>query len=82
MPAKIDPRDWERLFNRRRRRGPLSILLRALVGGLLVLGLIGVAPLIMNQIKLARVTTAQTQIALQTREARATIQQAATQSAI
>lgn len=82
MPAKTDPRDWERLFNRRQRRGPLSIVLRALVGGLLVLGLIGATPLIMNQIELARVTTTQTQIALQTREARATIRQAATQSAI
>lgn len=80
MPPKVDPRDWERLFSgRRRRRGPLHTLVTALVGGLLILGLINAAPFVLRQIEISRETARPTQIALQTREARATAQRTATQ---
>lgn len=80
MPPKADPRDWERLFSgRRRRRGPLHTLVTALVGGLLILGLINAAPFVLRQTEISRETVRPTQIALQTREARATGQQAAAQ---
>jgi hypothetical protein len=80
VPPKVDPRDWERLFSgRRRRRGPLRTLVTALVGGLLILGLISAAPFILRQIEISREVMRPTQIALQTREARATAQRTATQ---
>jgi type II secretory pathway pseudopilin PulG len=80
VPPKVDPRDWERLFSgRRRRRGPLHTLVTALVGGLLILGLINAAPFVLRQIEISRETARPTQIALQTREARATAQRTATQ---
>lgn len=83
MPPKTDPRDWERLFEgRRRRRGPLRIVMIALIAGTLILGLIGSAPFVLDQIETSRIIARQTQIAEQTREARATAKQAATQSAI
>ncbi|MEF3275432.1 MAG: SH3 domain-containing protein [Chloroflexus sp.] len=83
MPPKMDPLDWERLFERRqRRRGPLAVLLIAVIMGMLVLGGIGLTPFLINQIEASRVVARQTQLALQTREARATAQQAATQRAI
>jgi len=83
VPPKTDPRDWERLFEgRRRRRGPLRIVMIALVAGILTLGLIGAAPFVLDQIETSRIIARQTQIASQTREARATAQQAAMQSAI
>lgn len=83
MPPKTDPRDWERLFEgRRRQRGPLRIVMIALIAGILLLGLIGAAPFVLDQIEVSRVVALQTQIVYQTREARATAQQAATQSAI
>ncbi|WP_298819434.1 SH3 domain-containing protein [Chloroflexus sp.] len=82
MQRKHDPRDWDRLFARRRRRGPLAVLTIAVIGGVLVLGLIGLTPFLIEQIEVSRVVANQTQIAIQTREARATAQQAATQSAI
>lgn len=82
MPPKTDPRDWERLFERRqRRRGPLSAIITAFIGGMIILGLIGLTPFVIDQIETNRVITRQTQIALQTREARATAQQMTTQSA-
>lgn len=83
MPPKTDPRDWDRLFERRqRRRGPLSALIAALVIGMIIVGLIGLTPFVIDQLETNRAIARQTQIALQTREARATAQQAATQSAI
>lgn len=83
MPPKTDPRDWDRLFERRqRRRGPLSALIAALVIGMIIVGLIGLTPFVLDQLETNRAIARQTQIALQTREARATAQQAATQSAI
>lgn len=83
MPPKTDPRDWNRLFERRqRRRGPLSALITAIVIGMIIVGLIGITPFVIDQLETNRAIARQTQIALQTREARATAQQAATQSAI
>ncbi|WP_322487955.1 SH3 domain-containing protein [Chloroflexus sp.] len=83
MPPKTDPHDWSRLFERhQRRRGPLSTLIAALVIGMIIVGLIGLTPFVLDQLETNRAIARQTQIALQTREARATAQQAATQSAI
>ncbi|MGQ9479916.1 SH3 domain-containing protein [Chloroflexus sp.] len=83
MPPKTDPRDWERLFEgRRRRHGPLRIVMIALIAGILILGLIGSVPFVLDQIEASRVVTRQTQIVQQTREARAATQRAAAQSAI
>lgn len=85
VPAKIDPRDWDRLFERRQRwRGPLSAMTIAFVIGMLIVGMIGLTPFVIDQIETSRLIASQTQIALQTREALATVtaHQAATQSAI
>lgn len=83
MPPKTDPRDWERLFEgRRRRRGPLRIVMIALVASILILGLIGSAPFVLEQIEVNREVDRQTQTASPTVEARATAQQTATQSAM
>ncbi len=79
MPLKTDPRDWERFFDKPpRRSGPLRSIIIAGLIGLILVAAIGATPFLLDQIERNRVVTSQTQIALQTREAR----QALTASAI